>query len=233
MHPVAVLAGGLGTRLRDVTGDDLPKVMVPVAGQPFIDHKLRELRDKGASDVLLLLGHGAEAVRDHVGDGAAHGLRVEYRDDGDALLGTGGALLRALPQLGDRFWVTYGDTLLDVDVVRAERTAAASDARGLMTVLHNRDRWQPSNVVARDGHVAAYTKDPRPPGAEHIDYGMLLFDARAFSPHAQAVAFDLATIVVDLVDRHALLAFEVTERFHDIGTPDALSETEAWLWNRA
>jgi NDP-sugar pyrophosphorylase family protein len=158
---------------------------------------------------------------------------VEYEDDGDALLGTGGALLRALPRLGERFWVTYGDTLLDVDVARAEATAEASDARGLMTVLHNRDRWQPSNVVARDGYVAAYAKDPRPPGAEHIDYGMLLFDARAFSARAHDVPFDLATIVVDLVDRHTLLAFEVGERFHDIGTPDALRETEAWLRSRA
>ncbi|HEU5306226.1 MAG TPA: NTP transferase domain-containing protein, partial [Acidimicrobiia bacterium] len=152
MHPVAVLAGGLGTRLREVTGDDLPKVMMPVAGRPFIDHKLRELRDEGARDVLLLLGHGAARVRDHVGDGTSHGLRVEYEDDGDALLGTGGALLRALPRLGERFWVTYGDTLLQVDVARAEAAFDASDALGLMTVLHNRDRWQPSNVVARDGY---------------------------------------------------------------------------------
>jgi NDP-sugar pyrophosphorylase family protein len=101
-----------------------------------------------------------------------------------------------------------------------------------MTVLHNRDRWQPSNVVARDGYVAAYGKDPRPPGAEHIDYGMLLFDARAFSAHAHDVPLDLATIVVDLLDRHTLLAFEVTEPFHDIGTPDALRDTENWLRSR-
>jgi len=232
MFPVGVLAGGLGTRLRDVTGDSLPKAMVVVDDRPFIDHKLAELRDGGAHTVVVLLGHGADAIRAHVGDGSAFGLDVSYLEDGPELLGTGGAIVRALPRLGSQFWVTYGDTLLDVDVPRAEAVFARSGALALMTVLENDDRWEPSNVVVRGERVAAYAKTPRPPGARHIDYGMLLFDARAFAPRDLGERFDLAQLLSGLAADDELAAFTVTERFRDIGTPDALRDTEAWLRRR-
>jgi NDP-sugar pyrophosphorylase family protein len=227
--PVAVLAGGLGTRLRLVTGETLPKALVPVAGRPFIDHKLEELHGRGAGEVVLLVGHGGDALRTHVGDGAAFGLRVTYLEDGPTLLGTGGALLRALPMLGDTFWTTYGDTLLSVDTASAEAQFAASDACALMTVLHNRDRWQPSNTRVEGARVVAYSKDPRPEAAEHIDYGMLLFRADAFAGCGPGDAFDLAETLGALVSRSSLDAFEVAERFHDIGTVEALRDTEEWV----
>lgn len=233
MLPVAVLAGGLGTRLRAVTGADAPKALAPVAGRPFIDHKLLELRAEGASDVLLLVGHGAGEIRAHVRGGEAFGLRVDYLEDGPTLLGTGGAIARAIPRLGDRFWVTYGDTLLEVDVAGAERQLRNDGTAALMTVLHNRDRWEPSNVLVRGGRVAAYGKAPRPEGAEHIDYGMLLFTAAPFEARVAEGAFDLALVIGDLVAEDEVAAFPVTERFHDIGTPQALLDTEAWLRLRA
>jgi NDP-sugar pyrophosphorylase family protein len=224
-----VLAGGLGTRLRLVTGETLPKALVPVAGRPFIDRKLEELHGRGAEEVVLLVGHGGDALRTHVGDGATFGLHVTYLEDGQTLLGTGGALLRARPMLGDTFWTTYGDTLLTVDTASAEAQFAASDALGLMTVLHNRDRWEPSNARIEGSRVVAYSKDPRPAGAEHIDYGMLLFRAAALSGFGPGDAFDLGEALGVLVADKRLDAFEVTERFHDIGTVEALRETEEWV----
>jgi MurNAc alpha-1-phosphate uridylyltransferase len=230
--PVAVLAGGLGTRLRLVTGETLPKALVPVAGRPFIDRKLDELRGRGANEVVLLVGHGGDALRTHVGDGEAFGLQVTYLEDGPTLLGTGGALLRARPMLGDTFWTTYGDTLLSVDTASAEAQFAASDALGLMTVLHNRDRWEPSNTRVEGSRVVAYSKQPRPAAAEHIDYGMLLFRAAALSGFGPGDAFDLGEALGALVTQQRLDAFEVTERFHDIGTVEALRETEDWVRER-
>src|SRR5262245_36584726 len=105
--PMAVLAGGLATRLRPIT-TTVPKAMVEVAGRPFIDHQLRLLSNRGARRVVLCLGHLGEHVAAHVGDGAPLGLHVDYSHDGDRLLGTGGALRRALPLLGELFWVLYG-----------------------------------------------------------------------------------------------------------------------------
>jgi NDP-sugar pyrophosphorylase family protein len=230
MLPVAVLAGGLGTRLRSVTGDALPKVLVPVDGRPFVDYKLTGLAQAGVERVVMLVGHHGDAVRDHVGDGARFGLTVEWVEDGPIPLGTGGALAAARDRLGDACWITYGDTLLDVDLAAAETTFAASGCAALMTVLHNRDRYEPSNVVARDGLVVAYGKAPRPAGAEHIDYGMLAMrsDALVRRP-GSAGEFDVGVVLAELIERRDLAAFEVTERFHDIGTPEALAETTAFL----
>ena len=229
MLPVLVLCGGRGSRLRAVTGDEIPKALVPVAGHPFIDHKLSNLRDAGLRDVVLSIGVGGEQIRDHVRDGSALDIGVRYSDDGPCLQGTGGAVHVALPKLSEAFWVTYGDTLLDFDVVQAERAFRSSGRQALMTVLHNRDRWGRSNALVREDRVVAYAKDCPPPGAEHIDYGMFALTRQAFAGRTWQPPFDLAVLLSALATSQRLGAYEVANRFHDIGTTDALQETEAFL----
>ncbi len=233
MHTVAVLAGGLGRRLRALSADTLPKPLYPVLGRPFLDWKLEGLAEAGVTQVVLLVGHEGQQIRAHVGDGARFGLAVEYADDGPTLLGTGGALCHALPLLPSIFWVTYGDSLLQVDLPAAESTFAASECQVLMTVLRNRNQWQPSNVAVKSGCVAAYNKDHPPSGAEHIDYGMLLFDRSAWNGFSADEAFDLGDVLEPLVNAGQVIAFEVTARFHDIGTSDAVRETESFLTRNA
>jgi NDP-sugar pyrophosphorylase family protein len=227
--PVAILAGGLGTRLHTVSGTMLPKALVPVADRPFVDHKLEELRSRGVREVVFLIGHGGDQIRRHVGTGADFGLDVRYLDDGPRLLGTGGAIKAAVPSLGPRFWVTFGYSLLDVDVERAEKEFLSTPALGMMTVLHNVDRIEPSNVLVEDDCIVAYSKDPRPERAEHIDYGMLLFDAEAFESVSDVRPFDLIEVLTALIATRRLAAFVVTEPFHDIGTPETLLETERFI----
>jgi NDP-sugar pyrophosphorylase family protein len=225
---VAILAGGLGTRVAALTGGAIPKAMLPVAGAPFIDHKLEEARRLGASRVVLLLGHAAGQIVEHVGDGARFGVPVTVVLDGDELLGTGGALRQAAASLGDRPWITYGDTLLEVDLDAAERQADAAGCRGVMTVLRNRDQLEPSNTTVVANRVTAYSKGDPPGTHEYIDYGLVRLPTAAFEA-VGARAFDLSVIVQDLIGARDLAAFEVHEPFHDIGTPESRSETNAWL----
>jgi NDP-sugar pyrophosphorylase family protein len=228
MYPVAVLAGGLGLRLRELTGQ-LPKAMVPVLGRPFVDWQLETLAASGVTDVVLLVGHSGDHIRDHVGSGDRFGLAVTYVEDGPTLRGTGGAILHALGSLPSSFWVTYGDTLLDVDLAAAQAAFDTSGCRALMTVLHNRDEWQPSNALVDAGYVVDYGKSPAPAGAEHIDYGMLLFRRSAWDDRNADQVFDLADVLCPLIARREVVAFDVTSRFHDIGTPEAVRETELFL----
>jgi NDP-sugar pyrophosphorylase family protein len=232
MWPVVVLCGGLGTRLAEITGGTVPKALVPVAGRPFIDYKLDELARQGFHDVVLSVGIGADEIRRHVGDGAQFGITVRYKDDGDQLLGTGGAVARLLPDLPETFWLTYGDTLLSVDIGAAEDRFRGSGRLALMTVLHNRGVWERSNAVVRGDLVAKYGKHPVPPGAEHIDYGMLLLTQAAFRSGDWSVPFDLERVLEPLAERGELLAMEVHEPFHDIGSPEALRATEEYLQRR-
>jgi NDP-sugar pyrophosphorylase family protein len=227
-RPVVVLAGGLGTRLAAVTGESAPKALVAVAGRPFIDWKLDELRAAGATDVLVLTGHHGDAVAAHLGDGSQFGLRVRCRRDGAGPVGTGGAVRDALDALPPQFWVTYGDSLMTVDLAAGERQLAATDGTALMTVWRNRDALGPSNALVRGDHVVAYAKDPTPPGAEHIDYGMLLLGWDAFVA-APTSAFDLGVVLGDLAERGELVAFAADEPFHDVNDLEALRATETFL----
>jgi NDP-sugar pyrophosphorylase family protein len=225
---IAVLAGGMGTRVASLTGGTIAKAMLEVGGRPFIDHKLDEVVRLGASRAVLLLGAHSEAIVAHVGDGERWGLSVVYVTDDDGLNGTGGALRRAGAVLPEHYWVTYGDSLLDVDVAAAERAAENRRWRGVMTVLENEDRWQPSNVAVVDERVAAYDKERRGHDFRYIDYGYLYLPNDAVMSIAKD-RFDLSEVLHPLIERGTLGAFKATEPFHDIGTPEAWAATDEWL----
>lgn len=228
MLPVALLAGGLGTRIRSLTGGRLPKALVPVAGRPFIDWKLKELTTQGVEEVVLLVGHGATELEEHVGTGARHGVRVSYVYDGATLQGTGGALRRALDRLPTAFWVGYADTLLQVPMRAVEDQFQRGRYTGAMTVLRNEDAGEPSNVSVTGDVVTAYSKPAATGTHAYIDYGLLILTSSAFDAAPEG-PFDLSEIVWRLIAQRGLMAFEVTEPFRDIGTPAAHAATEAWL----
>ena len=177
--PVAILAGGLGTRLYPLT-ERIPKALVEINGEPFLAHQLRLLRARGIERVVLCIGQHGERIREYAGDGARFGLAIDYSFDGPALLGTAGAVRQALPLLGDAFLVLYGDSYLPCsyeDVAEAFRTAGQP---GLMTVYRNEGRWDTSNVEFAGGRIVAYDKKDRTEGMQHIDYGLGVFSRAAF-----------------------------------------------------
>lgn len=226
--PAAILAGGLATRLRPLT-ERIPKAMLEVAGRPFIEHQLALLRHKGIRRVVLCLGHLGEQIERHLGDGATHGLRVDYSHDGGRLLGTGGALRRALPLLGEVFWVLYGDSYLDIDYRTVLAHFAAGQGRGLMTVFRNENRWDRSNAMFRAGRLLAYDKHAPTPDMQHIDYGATLLTREVLMPLPVDQPFDLADVLRDMAAEGTLLGHEVTRRFYEIGSHRGLEETERYL----
>ncbi|MDB5332803.1 MAG: hddC 1 [Phycisphaerales bacterium] len=236
--PVALLAGGLATRLRPIT-QAIPKALVDVGGRPFIDHQLSLLSRHGVRNVVLCLGHLGEQVEDYVGDGSAYGLSVRYSYDGETLVGTAGALRWALPKLGDLFWVMYGDSYMDIDYAAVlNYFAAASSAApassnhnpmGLMTVLRNDDQWDRSNVVFENGRLECYDKRNLTPTMQFIDYGVQLLRREALLHLAPGEPADLADIYRDLTAAGRMTGYEVSNRFYEIGTPQSLEEARRVL----
>jgi len=231
MLSVAILAGGLATRLRPIS-EGIPKSLLEVAGRPFIHWQLDLLREQGVDDVTLCVGHLGEQVEAEVGDGAAHGLRVRYSRDGVPLLGTGGALRRALPLLGDPFFVLYGDSYLPVDFGAVWRSFRESGRPALMTVLRNLGRWDESNALYRDGLVLEYDKRTPRPEMEYIDFGLGIFSARVLAEHPAGTPFDLSDVYQALSLSGDLAGHEVEERFYEIGSPQGLAETAELLRGR-
>jgi NDP-sugar pyrophosphorylase family protein len=226
--PVALLAGGLATRLRPLT-EKAPKILVPIAGRPFLAHQLELLREQGIRRVVLCLGHLGEMVVSEFGDGRRHGVKLEYSFDGTVLLGTGGALRQALPLLGEAFFVLYGDSYLTVPFQPIAEFFWQSGKPGLMTVYRNEERYDKSNVVFHDGRIVVYDKKARLPDMHYIDYGLSMFRTSVFQEWPAKSKFDLAEVMAQLVARGELAGYEVPERFYEIGSPAGLAELEAKL----
>ncbi len=228
MLTVAILAGGLATRLRPTT-EKIPKSLLEVNGEPFIAHQLRLLQSKGIRRVVLCVGHLGELIRVAIGDGSTLGLQVDYSFDGPALLGTAGAIRKALPQLGDPFFVMYGDSYLPCDYAAIARSFESAGVLGMMTVFRNEGKWDASNVEFEAGRIFAYSKKDWTPTMRHIDYGLGVFRAEAFQDLPPGKPCDLTEVYRDLLKRKQLAAFEVHERFYEIGSPAGLRETAQFL----
>lgn len=225
---VALLAGGLATRLRPIT-ETIPKALVEVAGKPFVVHQIELLRRNGIARLVLCVGYLGEMIREVLGDGSAYGVRVDYSFDGPKLLGTAGALKKALPLLGDSFFVLYGDSYLDCDYRAIYRAFRASGQPALMTVYRNENQWDTSNVIFRDGRIVQYDKKSRVPEMRHIDYGLGVLRADVLSVLLDDQPCDLADVYRDLARRGELAGFEAPERFYEIGSFSGLEETARYL----
>jgi NDP-sugar pyrophosphorylase family protein len=225
LPPICILAGGLGTRLGS-TVRDTPKPLLEVAGEPFLLHQLRLLAGCGARSVVLCVGYLGEQIEQRIGPDQ-FGISIRYSYDGPSLIGTLGAVRKAAPLLGERFLVLYGDTYLRIDYADVARVWRDSGLPAVMSVLRNAGRWDTSNAEF-DGRLVRYDKRRPDPSMEWIDYGLggLVSDVLDMvGPETN----DLADLYGALSASDALLGYEATERFFEIGSPTSLREAERFL----
>ena len=222
---VCILAGGRGRRRSRVR--DVPKPLLEVGGEPFLFHQLRLLARHGASRVVLCVGYLGEHIRERIGP-CRFGLGIEYSFDAPGLDGTLGAIRRAQHLLGDRFFILYGDTYLRLDYRAAAAEWRRSGCLGLMVVLRNDGRWDQSNTVYGDGRVIAHDKSAPTSAMRWIDYGLGGLEARALE-RVPASERDLSSLYKRLAQLGELCGYEAHERFYEIGRPESLAETDAFL----
>jgi NDP-sugar pyrophosphorylase family protein len=231
-----ILAGGLATRMRPRTLS-IPKAMLEVAGRPFVDWQLEKLAGCGFIDVVMCIAHLGAAIEEHVGNGSRFGLSVRYSDEGSTLLGTAGALRKALPLLWPTFLVTYGDSYLPFDYGAPLRALQANDdCDGVMSVFRNEGKWDASNVIlgreAGGDWVARYEKGNADPAFDHIDYGAVALRREVVARLPEGVVLGFEAIQRDLAERKRLRAHVAHARFFEIGSPEGLSTLENHLGNR-
>ncbi len=231
-----ILAGGLGTRIRDRSGY-LPKALIPVLGKPFVFYQLEWLARQNIDRVVMSVGYRGDMIAKAVGDGSQFGLRIRYADEGDQLRGTGGALryIADLALLDPSFFILYGDSYLPIELAPIWEVSG----RGCfctMAVMRNQDRWDRSNVVFKDGKVLLYDKsasDPAGAGMQYIDYGVSVLTRDVIMDMiAPGEITDLAPLLKQLSIEGRLIGYEVSERFYEIGSPQGLDDFEAYLSRR-
>jgi NDP-sugar pyrophosphorylase family protein len=223
---VAILAGGLATRLHPIT-ETIPKALVPVAGRPFLAHQLELLSRQGFRHAVLCIGHLGEQIEAAFGDGRAHGILLDYSYDGENLAGTAGALRQALPKLGPSFLTLYGDSYLEIDYQPVCSAFAVCGRPALMTVIPEALGSEPANAWFENGAVRAYGKKSRTPAMKHIDYGLSLFHAELFCDAADLR--DLSDLQSLLARENRLAGYEVTTPYFEMGSLRGLQALECHL----
>lgn len=232
---VVVLMGGLGSRLGDRTMDT-PKSMVRILGKPFFAYQLELMMLAGFKKFLFCVGYRAERIEEYFGDGSRWGVEIRYSIDGERLLGTGGAVRKALPLLEKDFFLIYGDSFMDInylEVVVRYHNGIRKGKRALMTVMHNEGRLEKSNVVCKEGEIVLYDKGKTSPDMEYVDYGTNIFRREIFEAMPPDQSFDLSDVQHMLSLKGELACCEVEKRFYEIGRTESLQEfvryaTERW-----
>ena len=209
--------------------ETIPKSLVEIDGKPFLWHQLQLLRENGVDHVVLCVSHLGEMVRASVADGREFGLHIDYSFDGAVMLGTAGALKRALPLLGESFFVLYGDSYLPIGWTAVESAFRESGKAGLMTVYRNEGQWDTSNVEFKDKRILAYNKKLQTPRMRHIDYGLGVLRATALARVPEGQAWDLAALYQDLLEAGELAGFEAPHRFYEIGSFSGIEELRSYL----
>jgi NDP-sugar pyrophosphorylase family protein len=204
--------------------------LVRVAGRPFVAWQLERLASCGFDEVVFCVAHLSTPIQDFVGSGSTYGLRVSYSDDGPHLLGTGGALRRALPLLRSSFVVTYGDSYLPFDYAAPLADLDAHpQALGTLAVYPNHNRWEASNTQVEGQWVRRYAKGLRDPALDHIDYGAMALRVAVLERYPAAQRFGLDQVQRETAAAGRLRALVAAERFYEVGSVAGIAELERYL----
>ena len=228
MLPIVILAGGLATRLGSISKEQ-PKNLIEIKARPFVDWQLELLIKNGYTDFVFCLSHLADQIQNYLGDGSKRGVRIRYSLDGTEQLGTGGAIVKALPLLGESFAVIYGDSYLPIGFNKVEEFFISKKLDALMTVYANNGKFDSSNIRFVEGEILEYQKGAEDPYFQHIDYGLSYFNSSIFREFPRAEKLDLAEIYRNLVDRKNIGGFEVSERFYEIGSISGINQLSLYL----
>jgi len=226
-----ILAGGLGTRLKPLT-EQIPKVMIPVNGKPFLLHLLKLLKSQGIYDVILCIGYLGKQVKDFFRDGHIFGIRIRYSEEKEKLLGTGGALKQAQALLDDHFFILNGDTYLSIKYRKVEDSFIKCGKKALMVVYDNKEDTSVKNNVQLDNDlvVMKYDKERLDPNLKYAEAGVLVLSqgVLGFMEDGCSVSLERG-LYSTLIQQRELAALVTQQRFYDIGTPKQLRIFEEFL----
>ncbi len=224
---VAILAGGLATRLGALTRNQ-PKSMVEVDGKPFLEYQLELLKGNAIKDVVLCIGHMGEQIEMHFGDGSRYGVNIKYSVE-DKLLGTAGALKRAEGLLDDVFFTLYGDSYLFLDFSLCMSYFRSQNKIALITVYKNCDPYDRSNTAIEGSLVKKFSKREKSEDMVYIEYGANIFRKEVLGLIPEDQCYSLDDLFPRLIEKQEVLAFEVNERFYEIGSPEGFKEFEDFV----
>ncbi len=217
---VVILAGGLGTRLRDTIGD-LPKPLAPVGDRPFLEHLVWFFSAQGFKDIILSCGYRADAIKAHFGDGADLGVTISYTMEKE-LLGTGGAIKLAETLMdSDSFIVANGDTYFKVDLNDMMRFHRATRAVASVALAYRGDTGRYGRVSFNEGgEIVSFTEKAESGGEGYINGGIYIFRRDVLDLIPVHKVCSLEREILPMLVGKGLYGYPVDGYFIDIGIPE-------------
>lgn len=227
-----ILAGGLGSRVLDITKNKIPKSLIPIKNIPFIDYQLRYLSKYNFNNIILCVSHLQNQIEDYVKNGEKYNINVKYVSDGDSPIGTGGAIRKAYDQnvLEEDFAIIYGDSFLPVNYDLIYNYYKSQNCEALMTIYKNNNNLDNSNANF-DGKLVNYNKFNKNINYNYIDYGLSFLNKKIVKMIPKNNKFDLSSLFNDLSILKKLYGYEVFERFYEIGSVSGINDFESFLNN--
>ena len=228
---VAILAGGIGSRLKSRTGD-LPKSMTLINGLPVLQHQIMLCQKSGFTKIALLLHYQAEMIEEYFGDGAKFGVELIYVVERQAR-GTAGALLDALDVMDSRFLVLYADTYADIDLKKFWDFDSKHESAGTL-FIHPNDHPQDSDLmeVGEDGALIRVHSYPHPEGFDFLNLvnaALYILDKKSIlevipTDRKTDLAKNTFSSLLDIGKK--LYVYVTPEYIKDMGTPERLDKVE-------
>nr|HID58313.1 galactokinase [Desulfobacterales bacterium] len=225
----AILAGGLGTRLRSVVSDR-PKVLAEVRGRPFLSYLLDQLAAAGIRYVVLCIGYLGEQVKAEFGN-TYGGLHLVYSQESSPI-GTAGALRWALPLFeSDPVLVMNGDSFCQVELrdFFSWHLAQNANASLVLTEVRNMQRYGRVNVDV-DGHVLSFVEKDERSGPGWINAGIYLINRRLLLTIPESGGVSLEEEMFPAWIDQGLYGYRSKGRFLDIGTPETYGIAEEFVF---
>ena len=218
----------MGTRLHSVVGN-LPKVLAPVSGYPFIDHVIGYLQLQGTRDIVICTGYGREQVVEYCADGSRWGVNIRYSTE-DESLGTGGAIKNAeFLIMSDPFLVLNGDSLVLADLPKLLNFYTEKKAKIAMMLTEVPDKGRFGSVMLSDADEIVGFNEKNEKGVGLINAGIYLMDHSVLQAIPEGCNVSFEREVFPRFENQGLYGLITPGPFIDIGTPDSYACSQTLL----
>ena len=220
---VAILAGGYGTRLKEIT-QTTPKPMVLVYNKPFLEYIVDWIKKYELSRFLLMVGHLGNKIEEYFEDGKKWGMDIRYSYESPPM-GTAGALKKAENLLEDRFFLINGDTFLPFDYRLFIKKFIEENSKAVVAAYDNQEKVAPNNLSFSSNCIITHYGENSPNHTlTHVDAGVYGFKKEIIKevPENQVACLS-KEIYPKLIANGQLRAYPITQRYYDMGTPERLN----------
>lgn len=229
------MAGGKGTRLREITNDEIPKPMAPIAGKPILEWQIENLREQGITDIVLIIGHLGHKIREYFENGANFGVSIQYIEE-TTPLGTAGALSMLQPFLTEEnFFLVFGDVLFDIDLKRMYEFHQKKNAVATLFVHPNVHPFDSDLVVCGDdGRILRFDSKHNVRDYWYhncVNAGFYLMNREICMRIPENTKVDLEKeLLTGLIENgKPIFAYHSPEYIKDVGTVERIKTAEAEL----